>query len=110
MRVLDDGGAVLLHPAAAEGIIHEVRRVAAEEREVGEGWTLAEEVGAASQMRTEDPHPRAQHILDPELDRAGGHPERRTAAPHVRADRGVGLIARDGHLHGDVAGALEAAE
>ena len=28
----------------------------------------------------------------------------------MRADRGVGLIARDGHLHGDVAGELDAAD
>ena len=45
VRVMNDGGAVLLRPPAAEGIVDEVGGVAAEEREVRERWTLAEEVG-----------------------------------------------------------------
>ena len=42
--VRHDGGGVLVHPATAEGIVHEVRGVAAEEAEVGERGPRAEEI------------------------------------------------------------------
>ena len=40
MGVCDDGGPRLLRPAAAHGVVREVRRVPAEEREIGEGRAL----------------------------------------------------------------------
>src|SRR5207247_7189206 len=58
MRVLDDGGGVLFRPAPTERIVDEVRRVAAEQREVGERRTFAEQVGPAREMRAEDAQPR----------------------------------------------------
>ena len=110
MGVRDDGGCVFLGPTPAEGIVDEVRRVAAEDREVGERRTFAEQVGPAREMRAEDAQPRPEDVVDPELDRVGRHAERRTAAPHVRTDARVRLIARYRHLDGDVARELEAAD
>src|SRR5262249_45860233 len=69
----------------------------------------AEEVRPTSQMRTEDPHPRSQDVVDPELDGLGGHPERWTTAAYVRRDGGVCLVAGQRHLHGSVTCQLEAA-
>jgi hypothetical protein len=51
--VRDDGGSVLLDPAAAERVVREVGRVAAEESEVGERRPLAEEVRAGGEVRAQ---------------------------------------------------------
>src|SRR5581483_602987 len=72
MRVRRDGRRVLVDPAPAEGIVREVRGIAAEDPEVRDRRSVAEEIRALREMRAEDAEPRAEDVVDPESDRLRG--------------------------------------
>ena len=91
--VRDDWRSVRIDPSAAQRIVDEVGGVAAEECEVRQRRTRAQEIRMRREMRAGHPEPWAQNFGDPRIDVRGRHAEGLAGRGNVGLNGRVGLVA-----------------